>query len=44
MCKRLVINAGIAYVYVRDSRDDYRRIDVQDWVVNDESIEGSYGY
>lgn len=44
MCKRLVINAGIAYVYVRDSRDDYRRIDVQDWIVNDESIEGSYGY
>ncbi len=44
MCKRLVINAGIAYVYVRDTRDEYRKIDVRDWVENDESIEGAYGY
>lgn len=44
MCKRLIINAGIKDVYVRDSRDQYRRIDVNDWIVNDESIEGAYGY
>ena len=44
MCKRLVINAGIAYVYVRDTRDEYRKIDVKDWIENDESIEGAYGY
>ncbi len=44
MCKRLVINAGIAYVYVRDTRDEYRKIDVRDWIENDESIEGAYGY
>ena len=44
MCKRLIINAGIKYVYIRDTRDQYRKIEVQDWIVNDESIEGSYGY
>ena len=44
MCKRLVINAGIAHVYVRDTRDEYRKIDVRDWIENDESIEGAYGY
>ncbi|MFA5585725.1 MAG: deaminase [Saccharofermentanales bacterium] len=44
MCKRQVINAGIETVYVRDTKDEYRRIDVQDWIDNDESIEGAYGY
>lgn len=44
MCKRQVINAGITTVYVRDTKDDYRKIDVQEWIDNDESIEGAYGY
>ncbi len=44
MCKRMVINAGIENVYIRDSKDSYRRIDVEDWIVNDESLEGSFGY
>lgn len=44
MCKRLVINAGIAFVIVRDDRDHYRKIDVNDWIINDESIEGVFGY
>ncbi len=44
MCKRMVINAGIAYVYVRDNKDNYRKIDVNDWIENDESLEGTFGY
>ena len=44
MCKRMVINAGIAYVYVRDDNDNYRKIDVNDWIENDESLEGTFGY
>jgi len=44
MCKRLIINAGIKDVYVRDTKDDYRRVDVNDWVENDESLEGVFGY
>ena len=44
MCKRMVINAGIARVIVRDDHDRFREIDVQDWIINDESIEGVFGY
>ena len=44
MCKRLVINAGIARVIVRDDRDSYRVIDVKSWVEDDESLRGELGY
>lgn len=44
MCKRMVINAGIQTVVVRDTENEYRVIDVQDWIENDESIEGIMGY
>ena len=44
MCKRLVINAGIANVVIRDDKENYRIIDVHDWVENDESLEGVFGY
>ena len=45
MCKRQVINAGITKVYVRDDKDSSRVVDVnEDWVVNDESLEGVFGY
>ena len=44
MCKRQVINAGIETVVVRDTKDDYRVISVSDWVENDESLEGTFGY
>lgn len=44
MCKRVVINSGITKVIVRDSKDKYREIDVQDWINNDESLDGKLGY
>lgn len=44
MCKRLVINAGISQVYVRDDAEHYRVIEVQSWVEEDESLEGRFGY
>lgn len=44
MCKRMVINAGIKTVVIRDSETEYRTINVQDWVTNDESLEGTFGY
>ena len=44
MCKRLIINAGIEKVYIRDTKEDYHVILVSDWVENDESIEGVFGY
>ena len=44
MCKRMIINAGISQVIVRDTEDSYRVINVQDWIDNDESLSGSLGY
>ena len=44
MCKRQVINAGISTVVVRDTKDEYRVIDVQDWIENDDSLSGIFGY
>ena len=44
MCKRMIINAGIEKVYIRDTRNDYRMVLVQDWIDNDESLEGVFGY
>ena len=44
MCERMIINAGIAKVIVRDTDTKYRVIDVNDWIINDESIQGEFGY
>ena len=43
MCKRMIINAGIEKVYIRDTRNEYRMVLVQDWIDNDESLEGVFG-
>ena len=44
MCKRMVINAGIETVIIRDDSENYRIIPVSDWIDNDESLEGTLGY
>lgn len=44
MCKRMIINAGIERVYVRDDDENYRVIEVEDWIANDESLDGAMGY
>ena len=44
LCKRMIINAGIKKVVVRDSKDQYTEIEVQDFIDNDESLEGQKGY
>ena len=44
MCKRMVINSGIKDVVIRDTNDEYRVIDVQTWIDNDESLSGEMGY
>ncbi len=40
MCRRLVINAGISKVYIRNTPKQYVEVDVEDWIKNDESLEG----
>lgn len=44
MCKRLILNAGIERVIVRETKDTYRIIDVQQWIDNDESLRGKDSY
>ncbi|MBH1942099.1 cytidine deaminase [Mobilitalea sibirica] len=44
MCKRMVINAGIEKVYIRDTKNTYRMIEVNDWIEDDESLNGVFGY
>ena len=39
MCRRLIINAGISRVVIRDDPEEYRVVDVQkEWVEDDDSI------
>ncbi len=44
MCKRQIINAGITTVIVRDTKEDYRIINVADWIEDDDSLSGQFGY
>lgn len=38
MCKRLIINSGIDYVVIRIDKENYIKIDVNEWIINDESL------
>ena len=38
MCRRLIINAGIERVVIRDTRTEYRVVEVADWVREDDSL------
>lgn len=44
LCKRMIINAGIKQVIVRDGKDEYTIIDVSEFIENDETLEGVLGY
>lgn len=45
MCKRMIINAGITTVIIRETRDIYKVIDVNsEWITNDDSLTGDGAY
>ena len=44
MCKRVILNAGISRVIVRDTPTEYRVIDTQEWIDDDDSLSGQFGY
>ena len=44
MCKRMIINAGIETVYIRDDAQNYRVVRVAQWIEEDESLDGEFGY
>ncbi|MCL2046309.1 MAG: deaminase [Oscillospiraceae bacterium] len=39
MCRRLIINAGIAKTVCRTAADEYVAINTRDWVFNDDSLD-----
>lgn len=44
MCKRIIINAGIETVIIRETPEEYKYIKVQEWVANDDSLTDEMGY
>jgi dCMP deaminase len=44
MCKRMIINAGILRVIARINKTEYSVTNVNDYVTNDESLVGKFGY
>ena len=44
MCKRMVINAGIDTVVIRDDERKFRIVNVADWIYNDDSLDDTLGY
>lgn len=44
MCKRLIINAGIEQVVIRNDESKYTTIEVCDWVYYDDSLSNHFGY
>ena len=45
MCRRMIMNAGISKVIVRETNDTYSTIVVLDeWINNDDSLQGVHGY
>ncbi|MBR4033342.1 MAG: cytidine deaminase [Clostridia bacterium] len=44
MCKKLAINAGIERIVVRDDKENFRVINVFDWIEDDDSLAGKFGY
>lgn len=38
-CKRMIINAGIETVVMRDTKEEYRVVQVEEWIKNDDTLD-----
>ncbi|MFI3250633.1 MAG: deaminase [Eubacteriales bacterium] len=38
MCRRLIINAGIEKVVIRENKTEYTTVEVDDWITQDDSL------
>lgn len=43
LCKKMIINSGIKNVYIRDNKNNFRKIEVDSWLETDD-ISGENGY
>ncbi len=45
LCKKMIINAGIKEVIIKDNNENgYRKIDVQEWIDHDDLLSGKITY
>ncbi|KOR25424.1 deaminase [Clostridium sp. L74] len=44
LCKRFIINSGIEKVVIRDTKEKFRIIQVEEWIENDDSLDGDGSY
>lgn len=44
LCKRVIINAGIERVVIRNTKDSFTCVKTEDWIANDESLNMKAGY
>lgn len=44
MCRKLIINAGIKRVFVRINKEEYIKIDVDEWIRDDDLLKGKITY
>lgn len=45
MCRKMIINAGIKNIIVRGkNKNEYIKIDVEEWIKNDDLLEGIMSY
>ena len=44
MCRKLIINAGIYKVIVRENKESFKTFMVQEWIDNDELLNGQLQY
>ncbi len=43
-CKRFIINAGISKIVIRKDKEEYIEVNVDSFIINDDSLEGVFGY
>ena len=43
-CKRFIINAGITKIVVRNDKEEFVEVLVDQFITNDDSLEGVFGY
>ena len=44
MCKRVIINSGIKKIYIRNTKEKYTEIDVNEFILDDDSLNETLGY
>lgn len=44
LCKRMILNAGIEKVIARSSEIEFVEVNVSEWIENDDSLSGEFGY